>query len=72
MTISEIMFELEGHGVPKEVVQRTTLALLVAGQQSVVAARSEEVLQRVRDARAAAGVMELFSWMRSSGEQVSS
>jgi hypothetical protein len=60
--IYQIMIELEGHGVPKEVVQRTTLALLVAGQQSMVAARSEEVLQRVR------------GWppMRSSGEQVSS
>jgi uncharacterized protein YlzI (FlbEa/FlbD family) len=70
--ISEIMFELEGHGVPKEVVQRTTLALLIAGQQSVVAARSEEVLQRVRDERACREVVQVMGRARSSGEQISS
>jgi hypothetical protein len=69
--ISELLYRMEQAGLSKAEANEIALKLIIAGQQSVVAARSEEVLRRV-DTRAAAGVREVLVKYRSSGEQVSS
>ena len=68
--ISELLHLMEQAGVPKAEANDIALRLIIAGQQSVVAARSEEVLRRVVDHEGEAAASKLVTRLREvrSGE----
>jgi hypothetical protein len=47
--ISELLYRMERGGLSKSEANEIALKLIIAGQQSVVAARSEQALRRVVD-----------------------
>ena len=47
--ISEIMFEMEQAGMKHERVNEIVLALLMAGQRTVYAQRTEEAMRRLAE-----------------------
>ena len=50
--ISEIMFQLERYGVPPDEVAKIVTQLLIAGQRTVYAAKTEEARRRLEGAAA--------------------
>ena len=62
--ISELLFRMEQAGLPKAEANEIALKLIIAGQQSVVAARSEQVLRRVVDHEGEEGASKLVTRLR--------
>ena len=62
--ISELLYRMEKAGLPKAEANEIALKLIIAGQQSVVAARSEQVLRRVVDHEGEEGASKLVTRLR--------
>jgi hypothetical protein len=66
--ISELLYRMERAGLSRAEANDIAIKLIVAGQQSVVAARGEEALRRVvghEGEEAASEIVTVFSRVRS-------